>query len=424
MKIEKNLTAKAEIELKVTLDDKEIESYLDHAAKEFAKNVQIKGFRKGHVPRNIIEENYGKDVLIDVMLDLKLSNIYQKALEEEKIIPISSPKVDILDKEKMIIQFTTASKPEVDTKGLDKIKVKKDEKKVAKKDLDLELENMLLRFAEVKEVERKSKNKDEVVINFEGFDEKGKAINNTKGENYPLKLGSNSFIPGFEEGLVGAKKGDKKDLDLEFPKDYHAEDLKGKKVTFKVEVLKVNETTLPELNEELIEKVSHKKQSKEDFLKDLENRIQERNSQQSKTKAEEELYTKFLEKAKVTVSDLMIKDEENQFSRELEQNAQRMQMPFDNYKEILASKEGKSFEEFVTKQASERVQLRAIIQTLMDEHKIEVVDKDLEAEIAKKSKEAPKEIQDQVKEYYNSNPQAKEVLRNQMKLDALLAKFM
>ena len=130
MKIEKNLTAKAEIELKVTLDAKEIESYLDQAAKEFAKNVQIKGFRKGHVPRNIIEENYGKDVLIDVMLDLKLSNIYQKALEEEKIIPISSPRVDILDKEKLIIQFTSAAKPEVDTKGLDKVKVKKEEKKV------------------------------------------------------------------------------------------------------------------------------------------------------------------------------------------------------------------------------------------------------------------------------------------------------
>ncbi|MBT5346557.1 trigger factor [bacterium] len=424
MKIEKNLTAKAEIELKVTLDAKEIESYLDQAAKEFAKNVQIKGFRKGHVPRNIIEENYGKDVLIDVMLDLKLSNIYQKALEEEKIIPISSPRVDILDKEKLIIQFTSAAKPEVDTKGLDKVKVKKEEKKVAKKDLDLELENMLLRFAEVKEVERKSKNKDEVVINFEGFDEKGESINNTKGENYPLKLGSNSFIPGFEEGLVGAKKGDKKDLDLEFPKDYHAEDLKGKKVTFKVEILKVNEKTLPELNEEIIEKISHKKQSKEDFLKDLENRLQERNSQQSKTKAEEELYSKFLEKAKVTVSDLMIKDEEGQLSKELEQNAQRMQMPFDSYKEILASKEGKTFEEFLQKQATERVQLRAIIQTLMEEHKIEVAEKDLDAEITKKSSEAPKEIQDQVKEYYKSNPQAKEVLKNQMKLDALLAKFM
>lgn len=424
MKIEKNLTAKAEIELKVTLDAKEIESYLDQAAKEFAKNVQIKGFRKGHVPRNIIEENYGKDVLIDVMLDLKLSNIYQKALEEEKIIPISSPRVDILDKEKMIIQFTSAAKPEVDTKGLDKVKVKKEEKKVAKKDLDLELENMLLRFAEVKEVERKSKNKDEVVINFEGFDEKGESIKNTKGENYPLKLGSNSFIPGFEEGLVGAKKGDKKDLDLEFPKDYHAEDLKGKKVTFKVEILKVNEKTLPELNEEIIEKISHKKQSKEDFLKDLENRLQERNSQQSKTKAEEELYSKFLEKAKVTVSDLMIKDEEGQLSKELEQNAQRMQMPFDSYKEILASKEGKTFEEFLQKQATERVQLRAIIQTLMEEHKIEVAEKDLDAEITKKSSEAPKEIQDQVKEYYKSNPQAKEVLKNQMKLDALLAKFM
>jgi len=424
MKIEKNLTAKAEIELKVTLDSKEIESYLDHAAKEFAKNVQIKGFRKGHVPRNIIEQNYGKEILVDVMLDLKLSDIYQKALVQEKITPISSPKVDILDREKLTIQFTTASEPQVETKDLAKVKVKLEDKKVAKKDVDLELENMLLRFAEVKEVERKSKNKDEVVINFEGFDEKNKAINNTKGENYPLKLGSNSFIPGFEEGLVGTKKGDKKDLELEFPKDYHAKDLQGKKVTFKVEVLKVNETTLPELNEEMIEKISHKKQSKEDFLKDLEKRIQERNTQQAKAKAEEELYSKFLEKAKVTVSELMIKDEEGQLTRELQQNAQRMQMPFDSYKEILASKEGKSFEEFLSKQATERVQLRAIIQSLMVEHKIEVLDKDLDAEIAKKSSEAPKEIQDQVKEYYNSNPQAKDVLRNQMKLDALLSKFM
>ena len=424
MKIEKNLTANAEIELKVTLEEQEIESYLDHAAKEFAKNVQIKGFRKGHIPRNIIEQNYGKEILIDVMLDLKLSNIYQSALEQEQITPISSPKVDILDRDKLVIQFTTASTPEVDTKDLAKVKVKLEEKKLDKKEIDLELENMLLRFSEVKEVETKSKIKDEVVINFEGFDDKGEAINNTKGENYPLKLGSNSFIPGFEEGLVGVKKGDKKDLDLEFPKDYHAKDLQGKKVTFKVEVLKVNQVVLPELNEELIEKISHKKQSKEDFLKDLENRIKERNSQQAKTKAEEELYAAFIEKAKVVVSDLMIKDEEGQLTRELQQNSQRMQMPFDSYKEILASKEGKSFEEYLNTQATERVKLRAIIQTLISEHKIEVADKDLDEEIAKKSSEAPKEIQDQVKEYYNSNPQAKEVLRNQMKLDNLLAKFM
>lgn len=424
MKIEKNLTAKAELELKVTLETKEIENYLDQAAKEFAKNVQIKGFRKGHVPRNIIEQNYGKEILMDVMLDLKLSNIYQDVLMQEKITPISSPKVDIVDRENLTILFTTASEPKVDTKALDKIKVKLEDKKIDKKELDLELENMLLRFAEVKEVERASKAKDEVVINFEGFDEKGEAINNTKGENYPLKLGSNSFIPGFEDGLIGTKKGETKELALQFPKDYHAKDLQAKKVTFKVEVLKVNEFSMPELNPEIIEKISHKKQTKEEFLKDLENRLQERTSQAAKTKAEEEIYTQFLEKAKVTVSDLMVKDEEGQLIRELQQNAQRMQMPFDSYKEILASKEGKSFDEFVQKQASERVSLRAIIQTLMTEHKIEVLDKDLDAEIDKKSAEAPKEIQDQVKEYYNSNPQAKEVLRNQMKIDTLLSKFM
>jgi len=424
MKIEKTLTKESEIKLKVTLDPKEIDQYLDQASKEFSKEISIKGFRKGHVPRDIIEKNYGKEILFDVMFETKLSDIYQKTLIQEKVNPISSPKVEIIDKEKGIVEFITAAIPEIDLKALDKVKIKIKEEKVSKDDIQKETQNMLLRFAESTEVDRKSKDQDQVVINFEGFDEDGKAIDNTKGENYPLKLGSNSFIPGFEEGLMGCKKGDKKDLKLQFPKDYHAKELQDKKITFKVEVLKVNETKIPELTEELIEKITHKKQSKEDFNKELENKLVENNKKQAKAKAEEELYSKFLEKAKLTISPIMVKDEEGQLAKELEQNAQRMQMPFESYQKMLAAKEGKSFEEYLTNQAGDRVKLRFIIQELLKQHKIEVTKEDVDKEIESKAKTAPAEIQAQVSEYYNSNPQAKEVLKNTLKLDKLLQKFM
>ena len=424
MKIQKSTTKESEILLTVTLEESEVKKYLDKASKELSKQVSIKGFRKGHVPANVLEKHYGKDVLVDFMYDQNLSEIYQKALIEEKIQPLSSPSVDLKDKENHVIEFKVATTPKVDTSKLSKVKVDVKTEKVSKKDKDQELENQLQRFQEVKEVERASKNGDEIVINFEGFDKDGKSVANTKGENYPLKLGSSSFIPGFEEGLVGAKKADKKDLDLEFPKDYHAKELQGAKITFKVEVLKVNEISLPELTEELVEKISHKKQSVEEFKKELDDRLEKRAEAKSKAEAEDKLYSEFLKNAEVVVSPLMIRDEKVQLTKELEQNAQRMHMPFESYKQALETKEGKSFDEFTEAQSLDRVKLRFIIQELMKEHKIEVSDEDLEKEIETKSKEAPKEIQDQVKEYYKTNPQAKEVLRNTTKLEKLLKNYM
>jgi len=424
MKIQKSTTKESEILLTVSLEDSEVKTYLDKASKELSKQVSIKGFRKGHVPADVLEQHYGKDILTDFMYDQNLSEIYQKALIDQKIHPLSSPSVEIKDRENHVIEFKFATTPEIDTKACKDIKITVKTEKVSKKDVEQEIQNNLQRFQEVKEVERKAKDSDEVVINFEGFDKDNNPVQNTKGENYPLKLGSNSFIPGFEEGLVGTKKGDKKDLPLEFPKDYHAKELQGAKITFKVEVLKVNEIQLPELNEELVEKISHKKQTVEEFEKDVTERLKNRAESKSKAEAEDKLYSEFLKKAKLTISPLMIKDEESQLQKELEQNAQRMHMPFESYKQALETKEGKTFEEFLKAQSEDRVKLRFIIQELMKEHKIDVKDEELDKEINEKAAEAPKEIQEQVKEYYNSNAQAKEVLRNTIKLERLLKNYM
>ena len=233
----------------VEINGDEWSKKIDDAFKKVIKTVKIDGFRPGKAPRNIYEQKYGKASLVMEAVDNSMQEAYSKALEEFKGEPIVQPTVAIekADEEGVVYVFTFTTKPEVKIKKYTGLNVKKDVVKVTKKDVDAEIEKMRKEYADLQVKEGKAEEGDTVIIDFEGFD-KDKAFEGGKAENYALELGSHSFIPGFEEALIGVKAGDKKDVNVSFPEDYHAEELKGKPVVFKVTVHEVKTKVYPELN--------------------------------------------------------------------------------------------------------------------------------------------------------------------------------
>jgi len=240
-------------QLTFEVDAKTFDEALDQAFKKVVKDVQLPGFRKGRVPRPIFEKRFGVEVLYQDALDIVLPDAYAKAVEESGIEPVAQPEIDIDEIERgkdLVFTATVVVKPEVKLGQYKGLEVTKVDTEVTEDEVNAELEALQKRYAElvVKEDEPAEKG-DTVVIDFEGFVD-GEAFEGGKSENYSLELGSNSFIPGFEDQLVGVKAGEEKEVNVTFPEDYHAEDLAGKDAVFKVKVHEVKSLELPELDDD------------------------------------------------------------------------------------------------------------------------------------------------------------------------------
>lgn len=223
--------------------EKEVwENAKDEAFAKLNKKAKIDGFRPGKAPRNIFEKHYGKQEILYEAADKLINDKYFEILTKEKLVPIIEPKIEPikLDEEGLEVKYTIITEPEVKLGEYKNLGVKKEKVKVTKEEVEHEIHHILERYAEIATKEGKIENGDIAIIDFEGFKD-GVAFDGGKAENYQLEIGSNTFIPGFEEGLVGMSKGEEKDLNLTFPKDYASEELKGKKVVFKVKVNEVKE---------------------------------------------------------------------------------------------------------------------------------------------------------------------------------------
>ncbi len=407
----------------VTLEDKDLKGYREFAAKELTKTLDIKGFRKGHVPLDVVEENYGPEILIEFALEKKLSSIYQAALIENKIEAISQPDFKEVSKDPYVFEFTVAIKPEIDLKPLAKVKIKKIATKVTKKMVEEEINRQLNSAANFTKVDRESKKGDRIEIDFEGFDKDNNPIPNTKSAAHPLVLGDGMFIPGFEENCEKLKAGDKHEFQVTFPKDYHAKDLANTKVTFKITVNSVEEKSIPKLDEATIEKLSYKKQSKEDYEKQVESRLLEKLESDNKKQEEEQLYDEFLKKLKFEISPLVVTDEMQILKQELGQNLEKQGLTMEQYEKMISEKQGKSVDETYQKQAEERARLKLIIDAIVKEKKLEVKDADVDSRLKQEVDKAPKEIKDHIEKYYRENPQAIAVLKNSILLDKLVAEY-
>lgn len=373
---------KSEIEITITVPKEKMEEYKKKACENLSKDVKVKGFRAGHVPANILEEHIGKEYIEAHTQELAVQRSYADAIIKEKIPVVSRPTVKIDSQDPFTFTAKVATMPEIEIKDYKSIKVDKKEVKVDQKDVEAVIEDLKKHGTTYKEVDRAAKKGDRVEVDFEGFDDKGKSVENTKSSNHPIVLGEGSLIPGFEENLEGLKKGEKKEFNLTFPKDYHKKDFQNLKLKFKVEVKKVEESETPELTEELIEQVTGKKIKVDEFKKDIEQNIKARKEQEENQRIENDYVEKLIKKVEVELPESLLEEETEHILLEMKENIAQKGLEFETF-----LTQAKTTEEELKKkykgEAERRIKVRLALQYIIEKEKIEVSDKEIQDEFEK-----------------------------------------
>lgn len=343
------------VELTISLGAEELKAAEQVALTKLAKEVKIEGFRKGKAPLEMVAAQVDPNLLSQETLENALSKSVAEAFLKEKVQAINRPEVDVkkfIPGTELEFTATTEIMPKVELGDYKKLGVKKEAVKVSKKEVKETIDRILKNFAEKKKVEREAKNGDEVIIDFLGKKD-GVAFYGGKAEKFPLELGSKSFIPGFEEGLIGKKAGDKLSLDLEFPKDYHAKDLAGAKVVFEVKIHEVRENVEPEINEEFLSKLGDFK-TKEEFEKQIEEDLKTQKQAEADEKFKDELVKKLAEVSKVPVPEILLEDQKRSIEMDMQQNLMYSGLSLEDYLERM----GKTREEWLEKDVKEAAEMR------------------------------------------------------------------
>lgn len=374
-------------EVKIEITGEEWLKILDDTFKKVIKTVKIDGFRPGKAPRSVYEKKYGKQSLVVEAVDKSMQDAYKKALDKFKGEPIMQPTVAIekADEESVIYIFTFTTKPEIKIKKYTGLNVKKDTVKITKKDVEAEIEKMRKEYADLTVKDGKAEIGDTVIIDFEGFDG-DKAFEGGKAENHALELGSHSFIPGFEEALVGVKAGDKKDVNVTFPEDYHAEELKGKPVVFKVTVHEVKTKVYPELNEDFFLDLGLEDvKTKEDLEKTIKDTMTEQKEYESENRYIDDLFEALLKETEVEVPHELIHEE---LDRMIMQYGERLQMQgitLEQFYKFTNSSEEK-LKSQMHDEAEKRVKLRFAIDEIIELEKIDATDDEAQKDAEEKAK--------------------------------------
>ena len=353
-----------EIEIKL---DKEWQSALDATFKKKNKETKIDGFRKGAAPKDVYLKHFGIESLYMDAVDACIGVAYKKVLDENKLVPVVEPKVDVtgISDSNVIFKFTIITKPEVTLGEYKNLKVKKEKVSVSDEEIKHEIEHLREHLADVVVKEDGViAEGDTAVIDFTGIVD-GKEFDGGKGENYPLEIGSHSFIPGFEEGLIGLKAGEEKDLNLKFPENY-VEDLKGKDVTFKVKVNEVKMRVLPDINEDFFKDLGYEDVKSEAELKE---KIKEEIEHQKEHQVEDEFVDKCLEAAaknmKVDINEEIIEDEIHRMIDQYSQQLQMQGMNIETYYQITGTTEA-DLHKMMAPEAEKRVKYRYLLEGIAE----------------------------------------------------------
>lgn len=390
-------------EIKVTFDNEEWQEAKDEAIKKLAKNVKIDGFRPGKAPMAMIKSKISKGAILEEATDIILQKNYAEILISKKVNPVAQPQLSVekVDEDGLSVKMLVPVKPKVELGTYKELEVKKDKVTVTKKDIDAMLENHQQQFAEltVKE-DGVVANGDTAVIDFEGFID-GVAFEGGKGENHSLEIGSGSFIPGFEEEVIGMKVNEEKDVKVTFPEDYQAE-LAGKEAVFKVVVHEIKVKTLPEIDDELAKDVNIEGVETLDQLKEhIKTQLKAQKTTEAENKYNEAIFKAIIENSTVEESEALVKEECNIMLQEIEQNLQQQGMTFELY-EQFTGKNKESILEDVKPQAADRVKLNAILAAIVEEEKLEVSSEDVEKELQEIATYYQKDLEE-VKQIFEAN---------------------
>ncbi|RIW37732.1 trigger factor [Bacillus salacetis] len=371
--------------LTIEVDADTVNNGLDAAFKKVVKQVNVPGFRKGKMPRGMFEKRFGVESLYQDALDVILPEAYAKAIEETGIQPVDRPDIDIEQMEKgkeLIFTATVTVKPEVKLGEYKGLEVEKMETEVTSEDVENELKTLQEKQAElaVKE-EGAAENGDTVVIDFEGFVD-GEAFEGGKAENYSLELGSNSFIPGFEEQLVGVEAGAEKEVEVTFPEEYHAAELAGKPAVFKTKIHEIKAKELPELDDEFAKDADEEVETLDQLKEKIQKRLEESKKNEADQTLRDTLVEKAAENAEMDVPDAMVDTEVDRMMQEFEQRLQMQGMNLDLYFQFSGQKE-EDLRGQMKEDAAKRVRTNLTLEAIADAENLEVSDDEAEEEVNK-----------------------------------------
>ena len=403
-------------EIEIKIEGETWENALDKAYKKKNKEVKVEGFRKGTAPKNIFIKKFGIEALYMDAVDFVMDEAYQKALDEAKITPVIEPKLDItsISEKEAVFKFTITAKPEVTLGEYKKLGIKKETVKVTKEEIDEEVAKLQNQLAEIAPKEKgKVEKGNTAVIDFEGFVD-GKALDGGKGENYPLEIGTNTFIPGFEDGIIGMAIGETKELNLKFPEDYVA-DLKGKEAKFNVTVREIKERIVPELNEDFYKDLGYENIKNEtEFRKEVENVITERKTADIEDAHLEKCLEKASDNMKVELSEDIIDEEVHRMIHQFEDQLKMQGIKVEDYMQITGMTHEKMHEQ-MEPEAIKRIKYRYLLEAIADAEKIDFT----EEEVNKKAEEMASNYGITVEELlkaYGSN----EIVKYDMKMHGAL----
>ncbi|AGE23242.1 trigger factor [Geobacillus sp. GHH01] len=407
--------------LTVEVDAEKVNKGLDAAFKKVVKNITLPGFRKGKVPRVLFEKRFGVEALYQDALDILLPEAYAKAVEEAGIEPVSMPEIDIEQMEKgksLIFKAKVTVKPEVKLGQYKGLEVEKMDTTVTDEDVENELKRLQENYAElvVKE-DGTVENGDTVVIDFEGFVD-GEPFEGGKAENYSLEIGSGTFIPGFEEQLVGMKAGEEKEIQVTFPDEYHAKQLAGKPATFKVKVHEVKAKQLPALDDEFAKDVDEEVETLDELKAKIRARLEEAKKNEAETALRNAVVEKAAANAEMDIPEVMIKNETDRMLREFDQRLQMQGLNLQLYYQFSGQDEA-SLREQMKEDAEKRVRAALTLEAIAKAENIEVTDEEVNKELEKMA-EAYKLSVDKLKELLGSLDGVKEDLKWRKTVDFLV----
>ena len=378
----KNDTKKNVHEVVIKIDGEVWTKALDQAFKKKQKTAKVDGFRKGKVPREIYEKHFGKESLFIDAADSVLQDAYTKAMEESKLVPVVQPAVDLksLNEDGVEFTFKIVTKPEVKVKKYKGLNIKPEKVEVTDEEINHELGHLLERYSElVTKEDGTVEEGNTAVIDFEGFKD-GVAFDGGKGENYSLEIGSHTFIPGFEEQVIGMKTGEEKEIEVTFPEDYGSKDLAGAKATFKVVVHEIKEKKQRELDEEFFEDLGMEGVNSEESLKE---EIKKSISAQKEMDAENKYIDAILEgvskNVEVNIPEEMVEEEVTRLMNRFEQQMRMQGISLDLYYQFTQSSEA-DLKNQLEKEAYSNVLYRLMLEEIMNLEKIEVSIEEAEKE--------------------------------------------
>ena len=382
------------VALTIEISKAELEAAKDKAFKKSGKNITVPGFRKGHAPRKMIEKLYGEGVFFEDAFNILYPEAMEMAVEKSGIKPVGRADVDLgepAEEGGLTIIAKVPVEPEVELGEYKGIEVEKETVKVLAADVKAELNRLAQRNARTETVDRKAKKNDTLDIDFEGFVD-GVAFEGGKAEHHALTLGSGTFIPGFEDQLIGCKAGDEKDVVVTFPEDYHAKELAGKEAVFKCKVHKVEETILPAIDDEFAKDVSDTCETLDDLKKEISDRLKKQKQEAADHDFEEKVLDGLIEKLQADIPQAMIESQIDSIVQDFGYRIQMQGMTLDQYLKMTGTEPG-AFRAMFREQAERQVKTRLALEKVAELENIAVSDTELDEEYAKMAEQYKMDVE-------------------------------